>query len=238
VSFRVLRSYVAAARDWAVTPLQVATDTGVRPEHARSERRRVRDERGDVSAHGRGRLLRREGTPRPARGANSAGAGCRRHAREAGQKADARRVGFLAVTIGFAVAGFGNLLSSLATIVAALTLAIGFASQDLIGNLVAGAFLIGDPKVKIGDWIEWNDNEGIIEDISFRVSRIRTFDNGLITVPNSELANTALENPVAKDKRRLQFLFGVGYEEDLDHARDVSSRRRNAHSEILADPGA
>ena len=130
-------------------------------------------------------------------------------------------VGFLAVTVGFAVAGFGNLLSSLATIVAALTLAIGFASQDLIGNLVAGAFLIGDPKVKIGDWIEWNDKEGIIEDISFRVSRVRTFDNGLITVPNSELANTALENPVAKDKRRIQFLFGVGYEEDLDHARDV-----------------
>ena len=56
-------------------------------------------------------------------------------------------VGLLAVTVGFAVAGFGNLLSSIATVVAALTLAIGFASQDLIGNLVAGAFLIGDPKV-------------------------------------------------------------------------------------------
>lgn len=146
-------------------------------------------------------------------------------------------VGFLAVTVGFAVAGFGNLLSSLATIVAALTLAIGFASQDLIGNLVAGAFLIGDPKVKIGDWIEWNDKEGIIEDISFRVSRVRTFDNGLITVPNSELANTALENPVAKDKRRIQFLFGVGYEEDLDHARDVIIEEANAHTEILSDPG-
>lgn len=145
-------------------------------------------------------------------------------------------VGFLAVTVGFAVAGFGNLLTSLATIIAALTLALGFASQDIIGNLVAGVFLIADPKVEIGDWVEWNDKEGVIEDISFRVSRIRTFDNGLITVPNSELANTALENPVAKDKLRLQFLFGIGYEENLDHAREVIIEEANAHEEILTDP--
>lgn len=147
-------------------------------------------------------------------------------------------VGFIALSVAFAVAGFGNLLTSIATIAAALTLAIGFASQDLIGNLVAGVFLIADPKIQIGDWVEWNGRMGIIEDISFRVSRVRTFDNELITVPNSEIANTAITNPVAKDKLRVQFLFGVGYDDDLDHAKDVIIEEAERNDEILDDPAA
>jgi small conductance mechanosensitive channel len=143
---------------------------------------------------------------------------------------------FVAVAVGFAVAGFGNLLTSLATIAAALTLAIGFASQDVIGNLVAGVFLISDPKIRIGDWVEWSDKKGVIEDISFRVSRVRTFNNELVTVPNSELANTAIVNPVAKDKLRIPFTFGVGYEDDLDHAQDVIIEAAEAHDEILDEP--
>lgn len=145
-------------------------------------------------------------------------------------------VGFVALAVAFAVAGFGNLLTSVATIAAALTLAIGFASRDLLGNLVSGVFLIADPKIQIGDWVEWNGRMGIVEDISFRVSRVRTFDNELITVPNSEIANTAITNPVAKDKLRVQFLFGVGYEDDLDHAKDVIIEEAENHGEILDDP--
>lgn len=145
-------------------------------------------------------------------------------------------IGFVALAVAFAVAGFGNLLTSIATIAAALTLAVGFASQALLGNLVSGAFLIADKEIKIGDWVEWNGNVGVIEDISFRVSRVRTFDNELITVPNSELANTAITNPVAKEKLRIQFLFGVGYDDDIDHAKAVIIEEANAHEEILDDP--
>lgn len=143
---------------------------------------------------------------------------------------------FIAVAIGFAIAGFGNLLTSLATVAAALTLAIGFASQDVIGNLVAGVFLISDPKIRIGDWVEWSDNKGIIEDISFRVTRVRTFNNELITVPNSDLVNTAVTNPVAKDKLRIPFTFGVGYEDDIDHAQAVIIEEAENHDEILDEP--
>jgi small-conductance mechanosensitive channel len=143
---------------------------------------------------------------------------------------------FVAVAIGFAIAGFGNLLTSLATIAAALTLAIGFASQDVIGNLVAGVFLISDPEIRIGDWIEWDSNRGIIEDISFRVTRVRTFNNELITVPNSELVNTAVTNPVAKDKLRIPSPFGLGYEDDLNHAQAVIIEEAENHDEILDEP--
>lgn len=143
---------------------------------------------------------------------------------------------FIAVAVGFGVAGFGNLLTSLATVAAALTLAIGFASQDVIGNLVAGVFLISDPEIRIGDWVEWDGNKGIVEDISFRVTRVRTFNNELITVPNSDLVNTAVTNPVAKDKLRITFTFGVGYEDDLDHAQTLIIEEAESHDLILDEP--
>ena len=152
------------------------------------------------------------------------------------QKAALALVVFVAFAVAFAVAGFGNLLTSLATIAAALTLAIGFASQDIIGNLVSGVFLISDPKLKIGDWVEWDGNAGVIEDISFRVSRVRTFNNELITVPNSDLTNTAVTNPVAKDTLRIPFTFGVGYDDDLDHAKSVIVEEAENHDEILDEP--
>ena len=151
-------------------------------------------------------------------------------------KAALALVVFVAFAVAFAVAGFGNLLTSLATIAAALTLAIGFASQDIIGNLVSGVFLISDPELKIGDWVEWDGNAGIVEDISFRVSRVRTFNNELITVPNSDLTNTAVTNPVAKDTLRIPFTFGVGYDDDLDHAKSVIVEEAEQHDEILDDP--
>ena len=154
------------------------------------------------------------------------------------QKLTLAAVVFVAVAVGFAIAGFGNLLTSLATIAAALTLAIGFASQDVIGNPVAGVFLIADPKTRIGDRVEWNDRKGIVEDISFRVSRVRTFDSEFVTVPNSELANTAIVNPVAKDELRITSPFGVGYEDDLDHAQRIIIGEAENHDDVLDEPAA
>jgi small-conductance mechanosensitive channel len=154
------------------------------------------------------------------------------------QKLTLAAVVFVAVAVGFAVAGFGNLLTPLAAIAVTLTLAIGFASQDVIGNPVAGVFLIADPKTRIGDWVEWDDRKGSIEDISFRVSRVRTFDSGLVTVPNSEPANTAIVNPAAKDELRITFTFGVGDEDDLDHAQRVIIGEAENHDDILDEPAA
>jgi small-conductance mechanosensitive channel len=145
-------------------------------------------------------------------------------------------VAFVAVAVAFAVAGFGDLLSSLATIAAALTLAVGFASRDIIANLVAGVFMIGDPKLRIGDWVEWNGNSGVIEDISFRVTRVRTFDNELITVPNSELTTTAVTNPVEGDRLRVRFTFGVGYDDDIDHAKSVILAEADDNEDIMDEP--
>jgi len=134
------------------------------------------------------------------------------------------------------VAGYGDFLQSLATVAAAATLAIGFAMQDVIANFVAGVFIYADRPFRIGDWIEWDDHSGIVEDISFRVTRVRTFDNELLTVPNSHLTDGVIKNPVAKDTLRLQFTFGIGYDDDVDQATDIIIDEAERHPNILTDP--
>jgi len=159
------------------------------------------------------------------------------HARKPLQKLVNFVVLFVGVSVAFGFAGYGNFLTSLATIAAAATLAIGFAMQDVVKNFVAGVFIYTDEPFRVDDWVEWDGNSGIVEDISLRVTRVRTFDNELLTVPNSNLTDGVIKNPVAKDKLRQQFLFGVGYDDDIDEATEIIVEEAEAHENILDDPG-
>jgi len=143
---------------------------------------------------------------------------------------------FVAIAAAFGFAGFSNFLQSLATIAAAGTLAIGFALQDVIKNLVAGVFIYTDRPFRIGDWIEWETYSGIVEDISLRVTRVRTFDNELLTVPNSTLTDGVIKNPVEGKKLRLQVLFGIGYDDDIERATEIIVEEAEAHEGIMEDP--
>lgn len=142
-----------------------------------------------------------------------------------------------AVAIGFAVAGYGAFLSAFAVFGGAIALAVGFAAQDLLGNFVAGVFILKDKPFEVGDWIEWDGKSGRVEEIDLRVSRVRTFDNELVTVPNGDLANNAVTNPVAYDTLRQKFVFGIGYDDDIGEATDIIVEKAEAHEEILDDPG-
>ncbi|WP_394346257.1 mechanosensitive ion channel family protein [Halorussus ruber] len=145
---------------------------------------------------------------------------------------------FVAVSVAFGFADYGNFLTSLATIAAAATLAIGLATQDVIKNFVSGVFIYTDQPFKIGDWIEWDGGSysGVVEDIGLRVTRVRTFDNELLTVPNSQLTDGVIKNPVAYDRLRLKFLFGIGYDDDIDRATEIIVEEAEDHPEILDDP--
>ncbi|MFC5277967.1 mechanosensitive ion channel family protein [Halorubrum rubrum] len=158
------------------------------------------------------------------------------HARRPLQKIVTFLVVFAGVTVGFSVAGYGDFLRSVATIAAAATLAIGLAMQDVLKNFVAGVFIYTDKPFRIGDWIEWDGNSGVVEDISFRVTRVRTFDNELLTVPNHVLTGGVIKNPVSKGRLRLKFVFGIDYDDDIDSAIDIIVEEAEAHEGILDDP--
>ncbi|MFB6166241.1 MAG: mechanosensitive ion channel family protein [Haloarculaceae archaeon] len=134
------------------------------------------------------------------------------------------------------VSGLASFLAATAAITAGLTIAIGFASRDVLSNLVSGVFIVLDPTFDIGDWIRWGDQEGIIEDISFRTTRVHTFDNELISVPNSQLTTNAVVNPVAKDRRRLSITFELDVECEFARARDVLLSAATDHPDVLARP--
>jgi small-conductance mechanosensitive channel len=144
---------------------------------------------------------------------------------------------FVALAAAFGLADYGGFLQSLATIGAAATLAIGFALQDVISNFVAGVFIFTDKPFRIGDWIEWDGNSGTVEDISLRVTRVRTFDNELLTVPNSELAGGVVKNPVEGEQLRLKFVFGISYDDDIEKATEIIVEEAEDNPGIMKDPG-
>jgi small-conductance mechanosensitive channel len=141
-----------------------------------------------------------------------------------------------AAALAATVAGFGTVLAAFATLAGALTLAIGFAAQDLIANFVAGVFIIQDKPFTVGDWIEWDGNEGVVREIHLRVTKLDTFDNELVTVPNSDLANAAVINNVANDRRRVSVDLGIGYDDDIEQARDAIVEEGARIGGVLEDP--
>ncbi|NUB91274.1 mechanosensitive ion channel family protein [Haloterrigena sp. SYSU A121-1] len=145
---------------------------------------------------------------------------------------------FFGIAVAFGFAGFGNFLVSMAGIAAAGALAIGLAMQNVISNFVAGVFIYTDKPFRIGDWIEWDNGDyaGVVEDISLRVTRVRTFDNELLTVPNSALTDEVLKNPVDADKLRLKFVFGIGYDDDIERATEIIVDEAERHPDIMDDP--
>lgn len=143
---------------------------------------------------------------------------------------------FAAVGLAFALAGYGNILIALSTVAAAATLAIGFAMQNVIKNLVAGVFIYTDKPFRTGDWIEWGTDQGFVEDISLRVTRVRSFDNEHLTVPNSQLTEGVIKNYDRNGTLRLKFTFRVGFQEDIDRATNIILEEASETEGILADP--
>jgi small-conductance mechanosensitive channel len=138
--------------------------------------------------------------------------------------------------LGFALAGYGNILLALSTVGAAATLAVGFALQDVIKNFVAGVFIYTDQPFRTGDWIEWSGNSGFVEDIGLRVTRVRTFDNEHLTVPNAQLTDDVIKNYDRNRTLRLKFTFRIGFEDDIDDAMDHIIAAAEAEDEILEEP--
>lgn len=158
------------------------------------------------------------------------------HARKPLKKITNVVVAFVAIAVAFGLAEYGNFLQSLATIAAAATLAVGLATQDTISNFVAGVFIVQDRNFTIGDWIEWDDKAGFIDDIGFRVTRVRTFDNETITVPNTVLATTPVTNRMSNETLRISYTVGIGYADDIDASTRILLDVAAEHDEILADP--
>jgi MscS family membrane protein len=95
-------------------------------------------------------------------------------------------------------------------------LAVALAAKDTLSNIFGSMMIILDRPFKIGDWVKGGDMEGTIEEIGFRSTKIRTFAQTLITVPNSIIANMPLDNFSRMPKRRIKLTVGVTYDTSPD----------------------
>ncbi len=95
-------------------------------------------------------------------------------------------------------------------------LAFALAAKDTVSNLFGSAMIFTDRPFCIGDWIKTDQAEGTVEAVGFRSTKIRSFAKTLITVPNSVLANSTINNFSAMPKRRIKMTVGVTYETTAD----------------------
>lgn len=95
-------------------------------------------------------------------------------------------------------------------------LAFALAAQNVLTNLLGGVVIITEKPFTIGDWISTAIVEGTVEDITFRSTKVRTFDQGLVTVPNSTLANNPITNWSKMGKRRVSFNVSLPHDTTVD----------------------
>ncbi len=127
----------------------------------------------------------------------------------------------LVVVFITALQKIGVSTTSLLAVLGAASLAIGLAMKDSLSNIASGVMLIVLRPFRDGDHVLAAGSEGVVEEIRIFQTRMRTFDNRLIILPNSLITTAPIINFTAKPQRRIEILVGVGYEDDLKHAREV-----------------
>jgi small-conductance mechanosensitive channel len=114
--------------------------------------------------------------------------------------------------------------------------AVGFASQTSVSNVISGIFLLSERPFEVGDVIKVGDITGIVSSIDLMSIKIRTFDNLFIRIPNQMVLNTEVTNITRFPIRRMDFTFQVAYKEDLERVRKVLLELVEANPYALKEP--
>ena len=118
----------------------------------------------------------------------------------------------------------------------AIGLAVGLALKDSLSNFASGVMLVLFRPFTKGDFIDAGGITGTVDEISLVSTTLTTPDNKLITVPNSMIYSSAITNFSAKETRRLDMVFGVGYDDDLKVVAGVLERICKEHPKVLDEP--
>jgi len=125
--------------------------------------------------------------------------------------------------------------TSLVTIIGAAGLAVGMALSGTLQNFAGGVLLLILKPFKVGDFIETQGFLGKVNSIQIFNTIINTGDNKRIILPNGPLATSAIINYSAESKRRVDFLFGIGYDDDIDQAKDLIMGLVKADKRVYTD---
>jgi small conductance mechanosensitive channel len=126
--------------------------------------------------------------------------------------------------------------TSFAAILAAAGLAIGLSLQGSLANFAAGVMLLVFRPFKAGDYVDAANTSGTIKSVGIFTSMMLTPDNKEIIIPNGSIYSGNITNYSAKETRRVDMVFGIGYGDDLRKAKSVLLEMLAADPRVLADP--
>lgn len=127
-------------------------------------------------------------------------------------------------------------MTSLIAVLSAAGLAVGLALQNSLSNLAGGFIILFSKPFKAGDFVETGSASGTVESVSILYTKILTNDNKTIYIPNGSVANSQIINYSEKDKRRVDFEFGISYSDDLEHAKSIILDIADKHELVLDEP--
>ncbi|NPA72202.1 MAG: mechanosensitive ion channel [Gammaproteobacteria bacterium] len=126
--------------------------------------------------------------------------------------------------------------SSLVALIAAAGLAIGLALQGSMQNFAAGVMILLFKPFKSGDFIDAGGVAGVVENVQIFSTTMRTGDNKEVIVPNGSIYAGAITNFSARDTRRVDMVFGIGYDDDIRQAKSILEKLVTEDSRIHAEP--
>lgn len=126
---------------------------------------------------------------------------------------------------------FGVQAASIATVIGSVGVTVGLAIQGSLANCIGGIMILTLKPFKVGDYIieDTYKNEGVVREITIFYTKLFTYDNKMILVPNGTLANSSLTNVTEEAERRIDLTVGISYDSDIRKARAIVERLAAEH---------
>lgn len=117
-----------------------------------------------------------------------------------------------------------------------LGIIVGMAARQTLGSVLAGFVLMFSRPFEIGDWVEIDDDQGIVTDITIVNTRLQTFDGEYVIIPNDAVGASTIVNRTRKGRLRIHVEVGVDYDSDVEHALSVAESALREIDDILSVP--
>ena len=143
---------------------------------------------------------------------------------------------FFVSVVMYTLSLFGVKLSAIWGAAGITGVAIGFAAQTTLSNLISGLFVLTEGSIHVGDSISLNDISGVVDAISLLSTRIHTHDNQMVRIPNSSIINNNLINNSYHGKRRITVTLDVTYDSDLTLALKTFEQAASSCPTVLTNP--
>ncbi|MEM8953765.1 MAG: mechanosensitive ion channel domain-containing protein [Verrucomicrobiota bacterium] len=145
-----------------------------------------------------------------------------------------RTVLFIGVLVALSTLGVN--ISALLALIGGSAFIIGFALQDTLGNFASGLMLLIYRPFDVGDAVEVGGVGGKVDAVSLVSTTIRTFDNKVVLVPNKHVWGQVITNATASGERRVDMVFGIGYDDDAEKAKQILQKIVSENELVLDDP--